>query len=110
MKLFRKQVEEEKVDFSELRDRFEEIKAIPIKKSTDFRIINLRMIVGCGCGGGSTKIHAIVPKGRNFNYSEGDNIDDDDALRLHSEGIQFKKGFYYGDVDDYDPDRRADLF
>jgi hypothetical protein len=93
-----------------LKHRFEALASTPIKKSKNFRIVNLRMVVGCGCGGNITKIHAIVPLDKHFNWDEGDRIDDDDVSRaMRNDGIEFKQGSYYGDVDDYDPAKYRDV-
>lgn len=101
-----KSQEEEETNSAELKHRFDALAQTPIKKTKDFRIVNLRMIVGCGCGGNTTKIHAIVPINKHFRWDEGELIGDDDvASVVRRDGIEFKQGSYYGDVDDYDPTR-----
>lgn len=101
-----KSQEEEETNSTELKHRFDELAQTPIKKTKDFRIVNLRMIIGCGCGGNTTRIHAIVPINKHFSYDDGDSIGDDDvATAMRRDGIEFKQGSYYGDVDDYDPTR-----
>lgn len=102
--LLYKSQEEEETNSTELKHRFDALAQTPIKKTKDFRIVNLRTVIGCGCGGNTTRIHAIVPINKHFSWDEGDIIGDDDvATAMRRDGIEFKQGWYYGDVDDYDP-------
>ena len=40
---------------------FEKLKAKPIERAEEWTVVNTRLIVGCGCGGGGTDIHIAVP-------------------------------------------------
>ena len=107
--LLYKHEEQEEESSNELKHRFDALRSTPIKKSVDFRIVNLRLIVGCGCGGGASWIHAIVPNNKHFGFDEGDKVDSDDLRSAKRDGIKFKDGKYYGDADDYDESRYSSI-
>lgn len=59
----RKQKEREEQttkDITSLKERFEEIKNKEIKEA-DTKIVNIKIMVGCGCGGSYDRYHVEVP-------------------------------------------------
>lgn len=71
----------------DLAAKFEALKAKPIEKAQEWTIVNLRLIVRCGCGGGGTDIHIAVPgshPGLNADIFNryGRNVDSDDIKRI----------------------------
>lgn len=92
-KFFGKKDQEKKADLSALKSRFEEIKEKKVEKAVEYNIINLRMRIGCGCGGAYDDIHVAIPEGTNFPYRNGNTIQDDDIPDLERKyGVSFKKG------------------
>ena len=86
--------------FESLEKEFEAAKAkvIPVAKT---KIINLRLISSCGCGGSSDtdNIHIEVPEGYN-KYSELETIDTDDLIELHDDNIEVYKNHFYGNPEE----------
>ena len=40
--------------------RFEELKGTAIQSADEFTIIRMKLIIGCGCGGNSENIFAVI--------------------------------------------------
>ena len=75
---------------------FEELKNKEIKRADEFTIIRMKLIVGCGCGGNSESIFAVV-KGNRTDLQEkfqGNYVDKEDIIRMQSRnpGMTFYKG------------------
>lgn len=68
--MLRKHKEKEKNE--DLKKKFEEIKNKPVEQA-DTRIVNVKMIVGCGCGGEYEWFHGEVPI--DSDIEDGDYID-----------------------------------
>lgn len=56
----------------DLKKKFEEIKSKPVEQA-DTRIVNVKMRVGCGCGGSYDWFHGEVPI--DSSIEDGDYID-----------------------------------
>ena len=61
----------------DLKKKFEEIKNKPVEQA-DTRIVNVKKIVGCGCGGEYEWFHGEVPI--DSDIEDGDYIDDLDEI------------------------------
>lgn len=68
--MLRKHKEKEKNE--DLKKKFAEIKNKPVEQA-DTRIVNVKMIVGCGCGGEYEWFHGEVPI--DSDLEDGDYID-----------------------------------
>ena len=93
--------------FEELKAEFEATKAKEIQP-TKTKIINLRLVTSCGCGGGSTdteSIHIEVPEDYN-EFSELELIGTSDAAAIYKSGIELLAGHFFGDPKD-DIDREV---
>ena len=62
----------EKEENEDLKKKFEEIKNKPVEQA-DTRIVNVKKIVGCGCGGDYEWFHGEVPI--DSSIEDGDYID-----------------------------------
>ena len=86
--------------FESLEKKFEAVKAkvIPVAKT---KIINLRLISSCGCGGSSDveNIHIEVPEDYN-KYSELETIDTGDASKIYADDIDIYEHHFYGNPEE----------
>ena len=55
-----KKAEEKPQQNKDLAAEFEALKSRPIQRAEEWTIVNTRLIVGCGCGGGGTDIHIAL--------------------------------------------------
>lgn len=90
-----------------LAAEFEALKAKPIERAEEWTIVNFRLIVGCGCGGGGTDIHIAVPGNHpgledRLHRVFGNRIHKDDVKDIQSEypGALVMKGHAEGGVTD----------
>lgn len=104
-KYFEKKSSDLSSELSDIRSRFQEIKEKEVEKAVEYDIINLRMRIGCGCGGAYDDVHVAVPKGSDFPYYDGSTIQDDDIPEMENTyGISFKKGRVW-DKSKYNPSK-----
>ncbi len=86
--------------FESLEKEFEAAKAkvIPVAKT---KMINLRLISSCGCGGSSDvdNIHIEVPEDYN-KYSELETIDIEDICEIREDDIEIYEHHFYGNPEE----------
>jgi hypothetical protein len=99
-----KTLDAKKKDLSAVKEKFNELKANKIEE-TKTRIINLRLQVGCGCGGSFDDIHVVVPEDYKGRFSNGDYVDTDDVNFLKQRGYDVYWKKYSGDPSKHDPSK-----
>lgn len=80
--MLRKHKEQEEKN-KKLQNKFNEIKNKPVEEA-DTRIVNVRKIVGCGCGGSYEWFHGEVPI--DSNIEDGNYVYDFDDISNPQEG------------------------
>lgn len=94
-----------------LAAEFEALKAKPIERAEEWTIVNFRLIVGCGCGGGGENIHIAVPGNHpglkdDLHRKFGDRIDSydvKDIQRMYPDALVMKGAAKGGVTDSYRP-------
>lgn len=100
-------VEEKPQQNKDLAAKFEELKAKKIERAEEWTIINTRLIIGCGCGGGGTDIHIAIP-GNHPNIGVPPRVETDDLLRFerrHPDAMIMRGSAPGGITDSYNPGR-----
>lgn len=104
--LFRK-AEEKPQQNKDLVAEFEALKAKPIQKADEWTIVNSRLIVGCGCGGGGTDIHIALPGNhpglKDDVYSSMDDGDLRELKRQYPDAVIMRGHATPGVTDHYSP-------
>lgn len=100
-------VEEKPQQNKDLMAQFEALKAKPIQKADEWTIVNTRLIIGCGCGGGGTYIHIAIPGNHpGLKDDVGSYMDASDlrGLKRQYPDAMIMRGHAWGGVTDhYDP-------
>lgn len=90
-------------DTEDLKNKFDKLKNTEIPQAR-YKIVNLRMITGCGCGGSYTDVHMQVPESDN-KYYNGETVDGIELVDYVSEhNYDLKYGHYNGSIDNYNAD------
>lgn len=104
-----------------LRAKFASVKATKVPEVAKFRIMNIKLVVSCGCGGSFTEAHVVIPNDFNADHVEGrirsqissrGKIYDDDLQKIVKDysGVSVNKGYFNGNPMEYDPNNHANLF
>ena len=105
MQLQKKTETPAKEELEALKAKFEAAKSKVIPATEiKTKIVNLRILSSCGCGGSSTEnIHIEVPEDYD-EFSEMEVIDDEDFERIRDDGYTIYDDHFFGDPSD-DVDR-----